>query len=66
MINAGAINAHISPLETSSQQASVVPYPSAWVAANEIATMMAGKPTNTNKQENSNHNFRQWKKQERP
>ena len=44
MVIAGAIKAHISPLETSSQQACALPYPTACVAANEMATMMAGKP----------------------
>ena len=41
---AGAIKAHISPLETSSQHACALPYPTACVVANEMATMMAGKP----------------------
>ena len=62
MINAGAINAAISPLGTSSQQASVLPYPSAWVAANEMATIMAGKPRKTNVNENNNHNVKEQSK----
>ena len=41
---AGAIKAHISPLVTSSQHARALPYPTACVVANEMATMMAGKP----------------------
>lgn len=44
---AGPINAQMTPLFTSSQQASDEPYPTAWVAPSDMATITAGKPWKT-------------------
>ena len=50
---AGAMNAQTRLLGTSSQQPSEEPYPSAWVAPNEMATMTTGKPKKQKKKTSS-------------